>query len=259
MQNNMKKILIDAARQAGGFLLKNFRNSEFSQIAVNKGRFDYSIKMDKMTEDLILKILRENGIKGKVVAEETGEISLGTSDYTLYIDPLDGTFNYAHGIPHYGTSIGVEKDGEFVIGVIYDPNVDELFYAEKGHGAFLNKKRLQVSKTEGFEHAMINLLSGYIKTHPELVEFYTNLVLQSHVRMPMSAVLALAYTACGRTDATIGFGENVWDVAAGIVLVEEAGGKVTDSKGENYKTNAKGMVASNGKMHKKLLDILAIK
>ena len=107
----MKEILINTAKKAGKLLLDNFRNEEFSQIAVDKGRFDYSIKMDKMAEDLIVQSLRENGIKGKIVAEETGEISLGASDYTLYIDPLDGTFNYAHGIPHYAVSIVVEKNG----------------------------------------------------------------------------------------------------------------------------------------------------
>jgi len=254
----MKEILIETAKKAGKLLLDNFRNEEFSQIAVDKGRFDYSIKMDKMAEDLILKSLRENGIKGKVFAEETGEISLGTSEYTIYIDPLDGTFNYAHGIPHYGVSIGVENNGEIVIGVIYDPNNDELFFAEKGKGAFLNDKKIQVSNTSEMGYSIINLFSRTLKNYPELAKAYTELMLSAYIRMPMSAVLALAYTACGRTDATVGSGHNTWDVAAGILMVKEAGGIVTDVKNVEYKMNSKILVASNKTIHKKILEKLAI-
>ena len=255
----MKEILIETAKEAGKLLLAKFRNSEFAQIAVTKGKFDYSIKMDRMAEDLILKMLKENGFKGKIVAEESGETSLGTSEYTLYIDPLDGTFNYAHGIPHYGVSIGVEKDNEIVMGVIYDPNTDELFFAEKNKGAFLNGKRIHVSKTVEFERSIINLFSRTLKKYPELANAYVNLFRNAYIRMPMTAVLALAYTACGRTDASVGFMENEWDVAAGILLVKEAGGKVTDAKGDDYKFGSKGLVASNSLLHKKIVEILAIR
>lgn len=254
----MKEILIEVAKKAGKLLLDNFRNEEFSQIAVNKGRFDYSIKMDKMTEDLILKLFRENGIKGKVFAEETGEISLGTSEYTLYIDPLDGTLNYAHGIPHYAVSVGVEKANEIVLGIVYDPNVDELFAAEKGKGAFLNGKRISVSDTKELNRSVINVSGRFFKENPHLINSYSQLVRSSVIRMPMSAVLALAYTACGRTDASFGFGQNKWDVAAGILLVKEAGGKITNAKGEEYKLGFEDLVASNSLIHEKILENLEI-
>ena len=255
----MKEILIETAKKAGKLLLENFRNEEFSRIAVDKGRFDYSIKMDRMAEDLILESLKENGIKGKVVAEETGEISLGASDYTLYIDPLDGTLNYSRGIPHYATSIGVEKDNEIILGVICDPNVDELFVAEKNKGAFLNGKRIKVSDTTELNRSIINVLGRFFKKSPQLLDFYTKLASNSVIRMPMSAVLSLAYTACGRSDASIGFGPNKWDVAAGILLVKEAGGKVTNVKGEDYNLHSEDLVASNSTIHGKILEILAIR
>jgi myo-inositol-1(or 4)-monophosphatase len=254
----MKEILIDTAKKAGKLLLDNFRNEEFSQIAVDKGRFDYSIKMDKMAEDLIVSLLRENGIKGKIVAEETGEISLGASDYTLYIDPLDGTFNYAHGIPHYAVSIGVEKNGEIVLGTTYDPNTDELFFAERGKGAFLNGKKIQVSKTGEMGYAIVNLFSRTLKYHPELAKAYVELFKSAYIRMPMSAVLALAYTACGRTDVTVGSGHNEWDVAAGVLLVREAGGKVTDVKGDDFNLESPVIVATNNFIHGKILEKLMV-
>jgi len=254
----MKEILIDIAKKAGKLLLDNFRNAEFSQIAVEKGRFDYSIKMDRMTEDLILKLLKENGIKGNIITEETGEISLGTSEYTIYIDPLDGTLNYSRGIPHYAVSIGVEKDEEIVIGVIYDPNVDELFVAEKNKGAFLNGKRIKVSDTTELNRAIINVLGRFFKKNPQLLDSYTRLVSNSVIRMPMSAVLSLAYTACGRSDASIGFGPNKWDVAAGVLLVKEAGGKVTNVKDKDYNLHSEDLVASNSIIHKKILEMLVV-
>ena len=255
----MKEILIDTAKRAGKFLLGKFGDPDFSQIAVTKGKFDYSIKMDRLTEELIVKSLRENGVKGRVIAEESGKIMLGASEYTFYIDPLDGTFNYAHGIPHYAVSIGVEKNGEIVMGVIYDPNFDDLFFAEKNKGAFLNGKKIHVSKTTELGYSIINLFSRSLKEYPELASSYTNLIRNAYIRMPMSAVLALAYTACGRTDATVGSGHREWDVAAGILLVKEAGGKVTDMKGRDYNLGSKDLVTSNSLIHKKILDTMAVK
>lgn len=244
--------------KAGKLLLEKFRDKKFAEIAVNKGRFDYSIKMDRMAEDLIIKLLKENGVEGRIIAEESGKMTLGTSDYNFYIDPLDGTFNYAHGIPHYGVSIGVEKDDEIVIGVIYDPNFDELFVAEKNKGAFLNGKQITVSRTTVFERSIVNAFSGDLKEYPNLANAYVSLVRNTIVRMPMTAVLALAYTACGRTDASIGFRQKEWDVAAGVLLVKEAGGKVTTVKGEDYNLKSRDLVASNGLIHKNLLEILGI-
>ncbi len=255
----MKDLLVGVAKKAGELLLENFRKPEFSEIAVRKGTFDYSIKMDQMCENFIIEQLKQGGFKGKILSEEGGKTSLGNGNYILYIDPIDGTFNYAHGIAHYAVSIGAEQNGELAMGVIYDPSADELFFAEKGKGAYLNNNRIHVSKTSELRYSVINLFSRTLKDNPEMTNPQVNLIRNAYVRMPMSAVLALAYTACGRTDATVGSGQNKWDIAAGALLVQEAGGLITTINGGKFTIDSPNLLASNGIIHGKILETLMVR
>ena len=254
----MKEALTEIAKAAGKLLLEKFRNPEFSGIAEIKGSFDYSIKMDRLVEGKIIQMLKDKGIECNLITEESGEVDLGESEYTIYLDPLDGTLNYAHSIPHYAVSIGVEKGNRLFMAVIYDPNSDELFFAERDEGAFLNGKRIHVSRTSDLNYSILNMFGRTLKVNPEMSDIHVNLMKSAYIRMPMSAVLALAYTACGRTDATIGTGHRKWDVAAGALLVKEAGGTITEINGDEFNLDSKSLLASNPHIHRKLLEMLVL-
>jgi myo-inositol-1(or 4)-monophosphatase len=187
-------------------------------------------------------------------------------EYRWYVDPLDGTTNFAHGIPHFCVSMGLEQrpaglkadeDGTLVAAVLYDPMREELFTAERGKGAWLNGKPIRVSRTRELAEALVATGFPSRKRHMSPnIHFYQEFTLRSHgVRRAGSAALDLAYVACGRMEGFWEFKLNPWDTAAGILLVEEAGGRVTDFSGGVFRLDSQEVLASNGLIHEELLGL----
>ena len=189
---------------------------------------------------------------------EEGSGHAGSSDYRWYVDPLDGTTNFAHGFPVYNVSMGLERAGELIAGVIYDPTRDELFSTEKGAGAFLNGERIHVTKTERIEDALCATGFPSRKRHQNInVHFYYQFAMQTHgVRRAGAAAIDLAYTACGRLDFFWEFTLNPWDMAAGVLLVREAGGAASGMKGEPFDVRGPNVLVSNGVLHQPVLEMM---
>ena len=228
-----------------------------------KGDVDLVTVADRTVEKLIRgrlgEAFPEHGIYGEEGTRERLE-----GEFRWYVDPLDGTTNFAHGFPQFCVSLGLEKrragigtgeDGILVAAVIYDPMRDELFTAERGRGAQLNGRPMRVSRTPELAEALVATGFPSRKRHDSPnIHFYQDFTLRSHgVRRAGSAALDLAYVAAGRLDAFWEFNLNPWDTAAGILLVEEAGGRITDFAGGKYKLDSREILASNGLIHEELL------
>lgn len=255
MANQFLEVAVETAVEAGGILLAEFdRPARISY----KGEVDLVTQADRKSEDAIVARLRGYFPKHSIVAEE-GSGQEGDSGHRWIVDPLDGTTNFAHGYPCFAVSIGLEEAGELLVGVIYQPITKELFTASRGEGAYLNERRIQVS---GIDHLATSLLAtGFPSTkrarNPN-IHFYWNFTLRSHgVRRDGSAALDLASVACGRFDGFWEFGLHAWDTAAGVLLVREAGGVVTNFLGEPYRTGDYETLASNGRIHTELRHVAA--
>lgn len=247
--------IISLAKGAGGILMKYFGKPHQIEVKPNAG---IVTEADKAAERyLVNKILRKFP-KSSIVTEETGEYP-GDSGLLWVIDPLDGTSNYAHGFPWFCVSIGLYFEGEPKAGVIYQPFTRELYYAEKGKGAFLNGKRIRVSKTKRLEESLVG--TGFYYSKARSLEREVDVFRQMNeialaVRRPGSAALDLACVAAGRFDGFWERGLSSWDVAAGFLLVEEAGGKVTDYGGKETSIFGKKCLASNGRIHRRMQAIV---
>jgi myo-inositol-1(or 4)-monophosphatase len=232
-----------------------------------KGDVDLVTEADRASEKLITERLTaafpEHGIYGEEGARQRIE-----SEYRWYVDPLDGTTNFAHGFPVFCVSLGLEhrragggmdEDGELIAGVIYDPTRDELFAVERGRGAWLNGRRVGVSKTARLAEALLATGFPSRKRHVSPnIHFYQEITLRSHgVRRAGSAALDLAYTACGRIDGFWEFHLNPWDTAAGVLLVTEAGGSVTCFDGTPFRLNSDEVLATNGLLGEEVTGLFA--
>ncbi len=232
-----------------------------------KGDVDLVTVADRTVEKLIRARLGEafpeHGIYGEEGTRERLE-----AEFRWYVDPLDGTTNFAHGFPQFAVSLGLEQrpagtkddeDGTLVAGVIYDPMRDELYAAERGRGATLNGRAMHVSRAKNLAEALLATGFPSRKRHASPnIHFYQEFTLRSHgVRRAGAAALDLAYVACGRLDGFWEFNLNPWDTAAGILLVEEAGGRVTDYAGQHYRLASDEILASNGPIHDELMDLFA--
>jgi myo-inositol-1(or 4)-monophosphatase len=224
----------------------------------HKGEINIVTEVDRACEDAILKLLRARFPDHDIVTEET-PIERTGSPYVWYIDPLDGTTNYAHGYPCFCTSIALTQEGRVVAGAVYDPMREELFTAERGVGSFLNGKRMQVSETQYLVDAL--LFTGFPydvreKTAERVKLFNMFLAQAQAVRRDGSAALNLCYLAAGRMDGF--FEENLhsWDMMAGILMIEEAGGRVTRFDGSPVGVRADEVLAANGPLHASMLDLL---
>ncbi|MGB6191766.1 MAG: inositol monophosphatase family protein [Terracidiphilus sp.] len=249
------------AREAGARLREFFAQGVETEY---KGDVDLVTVADRAAEKLIrarlAEVFPEHGIYG-----EEGTRDRLESEYRWYVDPLDGTTNFAHGFPQFCVSMGLERrrglradeDGTLEAGVIYDPLRDELFSAERGQGAWLNGKALLVSRTGELAEALVSTGFPSRKRHSSPnIHFYHEFTLRSHgVRRAGSAALDLAYVAAGRLDAFWEFNLNPWDTAAGILVVREAGGRVTDFAGEPVKLASAEVLASNGPIHDELIGL----
>ena len=243
----------DIAQQAGALLMRYFERGVDYRL---KGEFDLVTEADHASEALIIELLRSRFPTHAVVAEESGGAQ-AASPFCWYVDPLDGTTNFAHGFPVFCVSLALARDGELLCGVIFDPLHQELFEAERGAGARLNGRRIQVSAVGRLADSLAATGFPSRKRHLNVnVHFYYQMAMLSHgVRRAGSAALDLAYVACGRLDAFWEFGLNPWDTAAGILLVEEAGGKVSDMQGAPACLRGPHLLADNGRLHAEILGV----
>jgi myo-inositol-1(or 4)-monophosphatase len=240
----------ELAREAGALLL-----SFFGKVAIEyKGDADLVTQADRSCEELIVGRIRKQWPSHDLIGEEGSRNETG-SDFRWHIDPLDGTTNFAHGFPVFCVSLGLEYKGERIAGVIYDPTRDEMFVAEKGSGASLNGRRISVSHGARLAESLVATGFPSHKRHKNPnIHFYHQITLRSHgVRRAGSAALDLCCVASGRYDAFWEFNLNSWDTAAGVLLVTEAGGKVTDFFGNPAAVEDRDMIATNGLLHNEML------
>jgi myo-inositol-1(or 4)-monophosphatase len=248
---NLLPTMHSIAREAGALLMEYFHQHVKIEY---KGDVDLVTVADRESEAFILEEIRREFPTHDVMGEEGTRIETG-SDYKWYVDPLDGTTNFAHGYPVFCVSLAVEHGGERIAGVVYDPTRDEMFAAEKGSGARLNGETIRVSSTPRLVESLVATGFPSHKRHKNPnIYFYHQLTLRSHgVRRAGSAALDLCNVASGRYDGFWEFNLNPWDTAAGVLIVEEAGGRVTDFAGGPFQLASRETLASNGLIHDTLL------
>lgn len=255
----MLNFAIETARQAGQILLDKFgRKINISK----KGGINLVTEADFASEKFIIEKIRIHYPKHSILAEESGESNVavvgGETAWKWIIDPLDGTTNYAHGYPCFCVTIALEHDGEIVLGVTFDPTRDELFAAEKGSGVTLNGRQIRVSDTEELKESL--LVTGFpydVQGRENFSKHFNGFTQKSiGIRRDGSAALDMAYVACGRFDGFWEEGLHAWDVAAGVLFVEEAGGRVSYYDDSPFSIYAPPICASNGLIHAEMLEVL---
>lgn len=249
-------VAILAAKEAGEFIENQSRNLDKVTIE-KKGRHDYVSQIDKQAEDIIIQAIRKFYPQHNILAEESGAQNRN-SDFEWIIDPLDGTTNFLHGFPHFAVSIAVTEKGKLMHGVVYDPMRDELFSSSRGDGARLNNYRIRVSKEKELEDSI--LATGFPYHEFDYVDPYMEtlksfMLKTAGIRRPGSAALDLAYVAAGRVDGYWEMNLKPWDIAAGALIVQEAGGFVTDLQGGNNYLKSGNIIAANPKMLKHMAKI----
>ncbi|MGH6828384.1 MAG: inositol monophosphatase family protein [Rhizomicrobium sp.] len=251
-------VMVSAARKAGRPLIRDFGELENLQVSL-KGPADFVSTADRRTERLLIEELRRARPGYGVLGEEGGQVEGADKTHRFIIDPIDGTTNFLHGIPHFAISIALERDGQLVSGVIYNPVTDDLFTAEKGHGAYLNNKRLRVAARNRLGSAVIATglpfmgKEGHERAGLEVAAVMST---TAGIRRFGAASLDLAYVAAGRFDGFWEHGLKPWDVAAGIVMVKEAGGVVSDMEGRDGMLRNGQMLSANEQLHPQLLKLL---
>jgi myo-inositol-1(or 4)-monophosphatase len=253
----MLNFAMQTARDAGRILLDKFGR----KISVSKkGDINLVTEADLASEKFILERIQSHFPKHAILAEESGEAVVigGDRKWKWIIDPLDGTTNFAHGYPCFCVTLALEHEGEIVVAATYDPTRDEMFGAERGEGASLNGRRIRVSETEKLSEALI--VTGFpydFKQRLDFARHLTEFMLRSRgVRRDGSAAIDMAYVACGRFDGFWEEGLNPWDVAAGLLLIEEAGGRVSYYDDSGFSIYKPPICASNGLIHGEMIEVL---
>ncbi|HCY18337.1 MAG TPA: inositol monophosphatase [Deltaproteobacteria bacterium] len=255
VENKFKKIAITAAKNAGLILKKNLgkpRSIEY------KGVIDIVTEMDRKAEDLIIKTIKKEFPEHGILTEESNERK-SSSEYRWIIDPLDGTTNYSHGYPVFCVSIALEKEGEIILGVVYDPVLGELFTAEKDKGAFVNNKKIKVSKIRELTKSLLATGFPYdVRTSRQNnLDHFSNFAVKAQaIRRAGSAALDMCYVAYGRFDGFWEIKLKPWDTAAAMLIIREAGGMVTDFNGGPFSMYSGETLASNGLIHNEMLNVL---
>jgi myo-inositol-1(or 4)-monophosphatase len=246
---------VEIARESGALLANFFERRVPFEL---KGDFDLVTEADRASEKLVVERLRSHFPSHGIVAEEGGGHE-SPSEFRWYVDPLDGTTNFAHGFPMFNITLGLERAGEIIAGVVYDPIRGEMFTAERGSGAWLNNRRLHVSKATRLADSLASTGFPSRKRHANVnIHFYHQMAMSSHgVRRTGSAAIDLAYVASGRLDAFWEFGLNPWDIAAGVLLVTEAGGRCSDMKGGPVSLHGPHVLADNGVLHAEIVELFA--
>ncbi len=258
IRSPLMTVMVDAVMKAAKSLRRDFGEVENLQVS-RKGPGDFVSLADHRAEAILRESLGKARPEYGFVLEEGGIVEGRDGQHRWHVDPLDGTTNFLHGIPHYCVSVGLERDGMIVAGVIYDPIKDELFIAERGKGAFVNNRRLRVAgRTDPLDAVVATGIPTIgKKNHPGfLKELAAVMVKCAGVRRMGSAALDLAYVAAGRYDAYWEHGVQSWDMAAGIILVREAGGYVTDAAGKDAMFASGSIACGNEAMHRAFMDVL---
>lgn len=252
-------LAVEIALEAGALQRRRFADPR--SIETKSSPIDLVTDVDRASEALIVERVQDARPRDGILSEEVGAVSRSQTGWRWVIDPLDGTTNYAHGVPHFAVSVGIERDGERQVGVVYDPMRNECFAAAKGLGTTLNGAPAQVSSETSLGRALLATGFAYDVHEAERVEnleyFARFLRVARAIRRPGSAALDLAYVAVGRFDGFWEMHLSAWDVAAGLLLIDEAGGTATGFGGEPAPADGSRLVASNGPLHPALLAILA--
>ena len=252
-------IIYKACNKASKSLIRDFGEIEHLQVS-SKGPGDFVSSADKRTEQIIIDELLKAHPDYGIVSEEAGEINKSNKEKRWIIDPIDGTTNFLNGIPQFAISIAYEENSEIVSGIIFDPIKNEMFFAEKGNGAFLNNSRIRVSNKKKLKDAL--LVTGGPKQSSKIQEkiFSEYINVSKNVLSPIrkfgSAALDIAYVACGRFDGFWQRELNYWDIAAGIIILKEAGGFVDFFERDNEVTLKRNVLASNSNINDELKDLI---
>ena len=251
-------LITRACMKASRSLIRDFGEIENLQVST-KGPGDFVSSADKRTEKILIEELQKAHPDYGIVTEETGVINKTNIKNRWIIDPIDGTMNFLNGIPQFAISIGYEENGEIKCGVIFNPILNEMFIAEKGNGAFLNNSRIRVSKKKKIKDALLVTggPKGSSKIKDKIFSEYINVSKNvSNVRKFGSAALDMAYVACGRFDGYWQRELNYWDIAAGIILIKEAGGFINFFEEDENLPLKKNILATNSNIHEDLMDLL---
>ena len=233
-------LMIKACEKASKVIIRDFGEIENLQV-LRKGPKDFVTKTDKRVEKILINELEKSKKNYSFITEETGKILNQNKDIFWLIDPIDGTINFLHGIPHFAISVALQINGEIVIGLIFDPIKNEIFYAEKNNGSYLNNNRIRVSKKSNMDECLFASNNEGVKS------IYPNL----NTRNTGCAALDLAYVGCGRFDGYFHNNINIWDIAAGKIIIEEAGGEVNEIN--NFNINKINIRAGNPNIYDKML------
>ena len=251
-------VMVKACRKAAKILIRDFGEIENLQVS-SKGPGDFVSASDKKVEKILIEELQKARPDYSILSEEIGEIN-NDSEFKWVVDPIDGTSNFLHGIPHFGISLGLEHNKEIICGIIYDPIKDEMFLAEKGNGSYLNNQRIRVSSRSKLKDCLI-VTGGPRQNHKnkevcmeEYKKFSSKVLIP--IRKMGSASLDMAYVASGRCDGFWQRSLNYWDIAAGIILVKEAGGFVTDFQGNNEYLENQTILVTNAKIGEEMIKVL---
>lgn len=256
-QSPIMTMMIRAAEKASRALLRDFNEVEHLQVS-RKGPSDFVTAADKRSEKILFEELQKARPDWSFMMEESGQVKGSDADHVWIIDPLDGTHNFMHGIPHWSISIGLERKGEIIAGLIYDCTKDEMFTAEKGGGAFLRNRRLRVSGRRDLESSMINFGQPF-GTKEERERFFREQMAVNEVAMVRryaSAALDLAYVAAGRIDGYWERNLKPWDAAAGFLIAKEAGATVTSIENDDNPVYSGSLIAGNPQVHSEIRKIV---
>lgn len=252
----LKEVLFEATREAGQIITSYFQGS--FTVDNKEGINNLVTEVDKHSEKKIIEIIRKHYPTHSIISEEVGEL-IQDSPYQWIIDPIDGTVNFAHGIPLCCVSIGLKHNDDLLLGTVYNPMMNELFFAEKGKGAYLNDKPIYVSQKSDFRKAC--LVTGFPYKWPESrehpIRVFERFIMEGlPVRRLGSAAIDLCWVACGRFDGFWEYNLSSWDVAAGYLIVQEAGGRITNFEGSPYSVFDKETLATNGHIHEEMLQLI---
>tara|TARA_Y100000768_G_scaffold327296_1_gene264924 strand:+ start:1488 stop:2276 length:789 start_codon:yes stop_codon:yes gene_type:complete len=251
-------LITKACMKASRSLIRDFGEIENLQVS-SKGPGDFVTSADKRTEKILIEELQKAHPEYGIITEETGIINKSNVKNRWIIDPIDGTFNFMNGIPQFAISVGYEEENEIKCGVIFNPIMNEMFYAEKGNGAYLNNSRIRVSKKNKIKDALVVTggPKGISKIKDKIFSEYINVSNNvSNVRKFGSAALDVAYVACGRFDGYWQRELNYWDIAAGIIILKEAGGFLDFFEEDKNFPLKKNILATNSLIHEKLSELI---
>jgi myo-inositol-1(or 4)-monophosphatase len=256
--HGMVNIAVRAARRAGELMIRQLNRLESLEIT-EKNRNEYVTEVDRIAEDAIIEVIYDHYPDHSILAEESGQ--RGSNEFQWIIDPLDGTTNFIHGFPVFAVSIAVTHNGQLEHGVVYDPLRQEIFTASRGQGAQVDGRKIRVSKRPSMQHSLIATGFPY-RGNKEHLDDYLEMLksvisVSAGIRRPGSAALDLCYVAAGRVDGFWELGLNIWDIAAGALMIKEAGGRISDFHGTDGYLQSGDVVAGSPKIYAGLSKILA--